>query len=399
VLVAGTAEVRVAPIRLLSRPLAQYVGDLSYAWYLWHWPVLVFARAATGEALTGLAAVGVIALSGIPTVLSHHLIENPLRYSRSLARVPRRALAFGAASVAAAVGLAAGLNALQPRIPTAPAGAVLGAQVALMDEEAPLQRTVTRLRPAPREAKEDRGRLHEDGCLVPQDEVTSPPCVYGNPGSSNTVVLFGNSHAMHWFPALERLAGPRRWRLVALTRAGCVMADVHFAARCDAWREYALRRIERRERPHMVIVATSTSMPMGVVVDGERLTREESSAHLRRGFERMLRRLRSTGARVVVIKDLPRSPHDVPDCVSRQPRRVDRCAFRADERPGGAFDEQSARAVAGAEALDPTPVVCPGGLCRAVMGDALVFRDDNHFTATYSRTLSGWLDRELPQIG
>jgi hypothetical protein len=33
------------------------------------------------------------------------------------------------------------------------------------------------------------------------------------------------------------------------------------------------------------------------------------------------------------------------------------------------------------------------------MGNPLVFRDDNHFTATYARTLSGWLDGELPQIG
>jgi peptidoglycan/LPS O-acetylase OafA/YrhL len=398
VLTAGTAEVRVAPIRLLSRPLAQYVGDLSYAWYLWHWPVLVFARAATGEALTGLAAVGVIALSGIPTVLTHHLVENPLRYSRSLGRVPRRALGFGAASIAAAVGLAVGLTELQPRIPTASAGSVIGARAALLDAELPVQRAAAALRPAPREAQDDRGRLHEDGCLVPQDEVTSPECVYGNPRSAKTVVLFGNSHAMHWFPALERLAGPRDWRLVALTRAGCAMADVHFAARCDRWREHALRRIERRERPDMVVVATSTSMPMGVVVDGERLTRADSTPHLRAGFERTLRRLRATGARVVVMKDLPRSPHDVPDCVSRQPERLDRCAFAVEQRPGSAFDVDSARAVGGARAVDPTPVVCPRRLCRAVMGNALVFRDDNHFTATYARTLSDWLDGELPKI-
>jgi hypothetical protein len=33
------------------------------------------------------------------------------------------------------------------------------------------------------------------------------------------------------------------------------------------------------------------------------------------------------------------------------------------------------------------------------MGNALVFRDDNHFTATYARTLAPWLDAELPGIG
>jgi peptidoglycan/LPS O-acetylase OafA/YrhL len=398
VLVAGTATVKVAPIRLLSRPSLQYLGDLSYAWYLWHWPVLVFARAATGEDLTGPAALGVIALSGIPTVVSHHLIENPLRYSRSLARVPRRSLAFGAASVAGAVGLSLALVATQPRIPIAPAQAVTGAEAAIRGE-AGLQRTVAQLRPEPRQAAEDRGQLYEDGCLVPQTERFSPPCVYGDPGSKRTVVLFGNSHAMHWFPALERIATRRAWRLVALTRAGCAIGDVRFSSRCDAWREHTLRRIERRERPQLVIVATSTSMSLGVVVGGERLSPDASRPHLRRGLEGTLRRLRASGARVIVIKDLPRSPHDVPDCVSREPKRLERCAFRREQQPDQAFDEQSTVAVEGADAIDPAPVVCPDGLCHAVMGNALVYRDDNHLTATYARTLWPWLDAALPSLG
>ncbi|HEU0025088.1 MAG TPA: acyltransferase family protein [Thermoleophilaceae bacterium] len=397
VLVAGTATVQVAPIRLLSRPAMQYVGDLSYAWYLWHWPVLVFARAATGEDLTGLAGLGVIALSGIPTVISHHLIENPLRYSQALARVPRRALAFGAGCIVGAVSLAVGLTAVERRLPTAPQASVTGA-LAVINGDAGLQRSVSSLRPAPRAAKEDRGKLHEDGCLVPQTERSSPACVYGNPRSARTVVLFGNSHAMHWFPAVERVAKRRDWRLVALTRAGCAIADVRFAARCDAWREEALRRMEERERPRMVIVATSRSMSLGVVADGRRLSREESVAHLRRGLARTLRRLRAMGARVILIKDLPRSPHDVPDCVSRQPERLERCAFRREPRDDPAFDEQSTAAVDGAEAVDPAPVVCPGDLCPAVMGNALVYRDDNHFTATFAATLAPWLDGQLPHL-
>jgi peptidoglycan/LPS O-acetylase OafA/YrhL len=371
---------------------------LSYAWYCWHWPVLVFARAATGEELTGLAAVGVIALSGIPTVISHHLIENPLRYSRGLARVPRRALAFGAASIAGAVLMAVGLTALQPRIPTAPAASVKGAQAAI-EGNAKLARTVAAVAPNPREAKDDRGTLYEDGCLVEQHESSSPLCVYGNPRSNKTVVLFGNSHAMHWFPALEPIAKPRNWRLVALTRAGCPIGDVRFADRCDAWREETLRRIEQRERPRLVITATSTAMRLGVVIDGERLSPKDSVPHMRRGLERTLRRLRATGARVILLKDLPRSPHDVPTCVSEHPERLDRCAFRRERHPDRDFDAQSADPVDGADVVDAAPVVCPRGVCPAVMGKALVYRDDNHLTATFARTLSPWLDAKLPLVG
>lgn len=204
---------------------------------------------------------------------------------------------------------------------------------------------------------------------------------------------------MHWFPALERLAERRDWRLVVLTRAGCAIGDVRFSNRCDAWREHAQRRIERRERPELIVVATSTSMSVGVVVGGRRLSQADSVPHLRRGLERTLRRLRATGARVIVIKDLPRSPHDVPDCVSREPSRLERCAFRREQPAERAFDAQSAAAVDGAHAVDPAPVVCPRDVCPAVMGNALVYRDDNHFTATFARTLSPWLYTELASVG
>ena len=148
----------------------------------------------------------------------------------------------------------------------------------------------------------------------------------------------------------------------------------------------------------MVIVGTSTSMSLGVVVDGRRLSPEQSAPHLRRGLESTLRRLRATGARVVVIKDLPRSPHDVPDCVSRQPDRLERCAFRREQPPEHAFDEQSTASVEGAGMVDPAPVVCLNDLCPAVMGNALVYRDDNHFTASFAGTLMPWLDTELPSL-
>jgi hypothetical protein len=48
--------------------------------------------------------------------------------------------------------------------------------------------------------------------------------------------------------------------------------------------------------------------------------------------------------------------------------------------------------------IDPRPALCPDGLCPAVIGDVLVWRDDNHITATYARTLAGWLSRELAAV-
>ena len=71
--------------------------------------------------------------------------------------------------------------------------------------------------------------MYADGCHLNPPETEVPECVYGNPSSKTTVVLFGDSHVMQWFPALNELAKERNWRLVGLTKAACPPAEVHIA--------------------------------------------------------------------------------------------------------------------------------------------------------------------------
>ena len=53
--------------------------------------------------------------------------------------------------------------------------------------------------------------------------------------------------------------------------------------------------------------------------------------------------------------------------------------------------------VEGVSLIDPTPMVCPEKTCPAVIGDALVYRNGAHLTATYARTLTPWLARQLSE--
>jgi peptidoglycan/LPS O-acetylase OafA/YrhL len=396
-LIAGAATVTCAPLRALCSRPAQYVGDLSYAWYLWHWPLLVFARELWGS-MTAVEALLVIAVSWVPTALTARWIENPVRYSRPLARRPRHAIGFGFASIAVAVVMAVGLTSMQPRIETASSHEVAGA-VAAVSDPAKFDRRADRMRPTPEDAKSDRGTMFRDGCLVPPDgDDESPECVYGHPSGDKTAVLFGDSHAMHYFPGLERVAIRRGWRLVGLTRAACTAAEIGYEARCDAWREKTLERIEQDERPDLVLVSTSTTSPRGKERNGQRRDQEESEPLFEAAFRRTLERLRATGARVVVIADTPRSPQDVAECVSEHPDELRDCAFRDDRRPEGQFDVRAARQVEGVRVIEPARLICPKRICAPVIGRALVFRDTNHLTASFSVTLRGWLDEQLPAV-
>jgi peptidoglycan/LPS O-acetylase OafA/YrhL len=374
----GTAAVIAGGgVRALTLRPVQRLGRLSYAWYVWHWPVLVFAAEAWGP-LSTAEGLAVAAASLVPTVLTHRLIEEPIR--RAPLRAPRITLAAAPGAAAAALGAGLLLAALLPSIPT-----LAHADGAARLE---LQRTATALRPAPQHADADRGRSHVDGCLASDDATVSPPCVYGDPRSATTVVLFGDSHAMQWFPALEPIARRRGWRLVQLTKAGCPpsAARVIYAperrehVECVPWREHVLERLER-ERPAIVIAAGAARY---TVVGAE---------SLEDGHAAVLERL---PGRVVYLGDTPRPPFYMPDCVSEALGDLRRCAFARGAATAEARTVNAAVAeVEGVELVDPASRFCIGAQCPGVIGDVLVYRNTGHVTASYAETLAPWLERRL----
>jgi hypothetical protein len=369
------------------------VGRVSYAWYVWHWPVLVFAAGSLPA--WGRGAVALASL--LPAWLTFRWIEEPLRRSTLHARRPRLTLAAGLAGPAAAVAIGVALSASLPSPPALAASAAEGAPQLQRTRE--VQRRATAVRPRPRDAGDDRGRAYSDGCLVDYRVTKSPPCVYGDRDSKTTVVLFGDSHAMQWFPALERIAQRRGWRLVELTKGGCPPASVHVQQptkthedpSCPAWREHSLRRIDA-ERPALVLVGASVNY---TVLDGKRtLSRARSTAALGAGYAPTLRRLQATGARVAVIADAPRPPKDIPSCVSGAMKQLQRCAFDRGPAIGRAASiGAAADRVPGVSLIDATDRFCLARTCPAVIGNVLVYRNSGHLTASIVASLRPWLGR------
>ena len=390
-IVAGTSRAPATPTRaLLTRP-ARCLGRISYAWYVWHWPVLVFAGPGV------LAAVA----SLVPAIVTYRWIEVPMR--RLKIKHARLTVGGALAAPVFAAGCAIALSATIPSPSALSAAQAEGA--GQLARTGAIQESAAALRPRPRDASADRGRSYEDGCLVGERAVESPSCVYGDRRSRKTVVLFGDSHAMQYFPALERLAHRRHWRLVELTKAGCPPPRVHVVYTlsdreydaCDTWREYALRRIARDERPKLVVAATSAHYT--VVEHGKRLDRDAGAHALAAGYAPTLRRLKASVPKVAVIADAPRPPFDVPACVSAALRELRRCAFPA----GGSLARsrvvtEAVRRVEGVRTVDPTSLFCLDELCPSVIGDVLVYRNSGHVTASFVETLTGWLGRKLPHL-
>jgi len=256
----------------------------------------------------------------------------------------------------------------------------------------------TRLDPRPDVAWEDKGPAILDGCRSGVEYTEAWTCVYGDPGSEKTVVLWGDSHAMQFTPPMIELARERGWRLVTMFRGSCFTGDIGFRPACDAWRANAMERI-REEKPGLVVTATDTGDGYTLTEGATRLSRKESEPLLRRAYARTLRELeRITGDRpggVVVIRDLPRSHGRPPDCLQKHPEDPARCDFDGFRKNPPGFDLDAARDVDGVRLLDLAGVVCPGGTCPASRDGMVVYRDTTHLSATYAETLANWLGERI----
>jgi hypothetical protein len=212
---------------------------------------------------------------------------------------------------------------------------------------------------------------------------------------------------MQYFPALEALADARHWRLITLTKAECTPGDVEIRSmvadreysQCDEWREDALSRIEAGDPRTATVLMSGDTVYTPYDGEGRELGGDAGSAALVTGYRSTLERIHAAGLRTIVIKDLPASSSNVPDCVSKDLHNLDSCAFPRVVDRDKEFEVRAVKSTPGSKLIDLTSEVCPGGLCRAVIGDALVYRDKSHLTATFARTLAPGLSRRLDRLG
>jgi peptidoglycan/LPS O-acetylase OafA/YrhL len=251
--------------------------------------------------------------------------------------------------------------------------------------------------PSLTEARTDRERLMADGCFTGLDGSQPANCVYGDRSGRITVVLIGDSHAAHWFPALNVLARRGGWRLVPLVKASCPFVDVAvlnpFAdgvyGSCGTWRTRAIR-IANAAHPDLVIVA---SAHLGIQPAGGALSP-------RRQGEAMADAIARLEAPVALIVDNPRTNTDVPACLARHPDDVHRCAIPRSEAVPDTFGvlETVAARRSGATLIDLTPAICPSVPCAVVRDGMILYRDGHHLTATFVRSLAPALGARLAPL-
>ncbi|MGW7586709.1 acyltransferase family protein [Kitasatospora sp. NPDC054768] len=384
----GTPGAADAGRLLATRPL-RAAGRLSYAWYLWHWPVLTIAQARYGP-LPWSTLLALTAAAALPAWLTLRLVEQPLRYGSSPA--PRRGLAVGASALVIPLIAALTLGGGTVRALGDPAAGPVAAPAGAADGPsllAPGARVLT-LTPSLARAREDfpPGK----GCEIPLNADSSPRCLFGAEDSPDRIVLLGDSHAGQWISAGLALAEQRHWALEVLVKPGCPLATLTVRNNvlgrtfdeCDRWRENTLTRLTSGPKPRLVLMAG--------------LNRYGSQEERAEGWTRTLDRLTALGAPLAYLGDTPMPGKDIPTCLAASDGRSDACFFPRDTafEPDPVLDGGLA-ARYGVRTLDLGPLLCPGAgpSCPAVLEGVVLYRDTGHITDTLARVLAPRLDKGL----
>jgi hypothetical protein len=250
-------------------------------------------------------------------------------------------------------------------------------------------------------------RMQHD-CWATTVEEATARCEFGDTTSTTTIALLGDSHAEHWLGALDRIGRERGWKIVAMVKGGCPVAELpgltnprlrrHYHE-CTRYREAMVRRIIAM-RPTAVILS---SYDHYVPLDGRGDSWQVTTDMWREGLRRTYARMTGAGIPTIVFRGTPRTWFDVPLCHSRRAAGLmgaSDCTFSRDRAMASLAIAAQTEAARGLPVrfVDMNDVICPSRRCGTMRKGIVMFTDDNHLTATFSKSMAPVLAERLAPL-
>ncbi len=392
------------------RPVT-WLGDVSYAVYLWHWPLVVLVPFVTGTPLTTLHKVLIVLATLVLGWLSTTYVELPVRTSPRLLRAPRRDLVIAGAAIAASVVVAGSANLGRQASVQEQERAIAAAETLLASDEgrclgaASLDPTLTGcpdlgdvLVPPPSTVALDT--YNRKGCWATFGVAELQLCSYGSEAAQAPRVLaVGDSHSNGFLAAYEPIADELGWRLDVAGRAGCSWGtrpqggrSAAIAEECARWKSELADHLAAGEPYDLILTTSDVNGYLAVPEPGEK-PRQATIAGLTEAWSSQVER----GTAVVVLRDFPRAMEGVVECVElHADQAASRCSStRAAVAPRFDAARRAAQETRGTAIVDIRDLICPRDTCLPVIGNVVVYRNPEHLTATFVRTLTPYLKERI----
>ena len=389
-LIIAGSETAVAAT--LSNRFFAWVGSIAFPLYLWHWPLLIFYLAVTGKPHADvLGGLGIIAASVALAWLTVRLVERP---TQSTTLTPGRIAVTTCAAIAA---IAVTVGSIGWNIYIARAISAVQSSGTVVDLTHPgaleltdgIRADPADVSPPLYSAPEDLPVTTLEGCIADFETRDALSCTYGDVNAARTIVLAGSSHAEHWVTALDALGLQHGFKVVTFLKMGCPlsvdtmpMLGPNEYPDCLDWTQTVLSDVAAMAPEYVFTTAT-------------RPREDAPGDYTPTWYTSVWRQLAADGVGILGVRDTPWLAYRAIDCLADGGTATS-CGIPRDD----ALDSvnpalASSFQLQGFSALDLSNAVCDVTVCRAEQGNVLIYRDEHHLTATYVRTLTTELGRQI----
>ncbi|MBB3664868.1 MULTISPECIES: acyltransferase family protein [Prauserella salsuginis group] len=391
VLVAGQTGTVLGADRILSSRPLNYLGNLSFSLYLWHWPVLLFYVLLRDRPEVGLRGGAVIIAASLAlAMLTYHLVEQPVLRAKLDTRTVWGSYRVGAATLAVVLAMAGAWQL-----------AAVERATFVQKEDDPAHPGAEVLSPDGPSADGGAEPIPPFAALPKQyDNFTQEQCRHSgkneiviicneslHPNPTRRIVVAGDSHSQQFNAALRPAAEKAGWEIISMGRGGCPLTtEAPNNPECTAWNETVMQEILEIKPDAVFTMASRDAHPM----------RDEITPP---GYVEQWRTLEEAGIPVIAARDNPRYNRSLADCAEKRGVDDPSCSVSRD----AVYDPQPSWTAVeslpeNVHFVDFSDYFCTPTECPPMIGNVLVYLDNNHITKAYMKTLSPMVQERVSGI-
>jgi len=339
----------------------QWLGEISYPLYLWHWPLLVLPSTYFARPLAIYERILAIIATIILADLTHRFIEEPFRKHKT-----EPTLVFKRSGVITLVSVLIGSAIIFSSSDKIDVSGINGAVSLAQIKARPL--------------------VYDDGCHANYAQTKSDKCEYADTKSDKTMVLYGDSHAAQWFPALVEIASRSGYRLISLTKSACPSVDTvrldqggFKMSRCKQWRINTIKRIQEINPDVLIMSSFQYFAQPPRFTDREQWWND--------GQRKLLTEVKNISPHLIYITDTPHPLRDIPACLANY--SISKC---------NTTQRSEDLSISGFNVINPNSWLC-SRVCPAVKDGVVAYRDASHISVDIAIALIPRLTQALRDQG
>ena len=391
-IVAGHNSERLRQLMSI-RPLAR-LGDLSYGWYLWHWPFTVFSLTLWPTNAPIALLAGFVSLA--PTIISYNWFEQPIRRNQNITGV--RVLRLAALCI------------IIPLLSSVLVERLANTELGLTQPE----------------VKALVGAADDCGFTAQSDQWTQEQCTFRVEDSKGTIFLFGDSQARAFADGVIKSGNELGYDVSVLATAGCPMAAraplgvswcediqsrlIELVEGCEYrdgmdWRSSWCEG-DRVSKPSLVIFGNSATRYMGdeyLLPDGDgRLPKEfkNRTVSVVSATTEAVQLVQNQKVPVLLIYEAPSVTIDLGISIIRPNPRIESRKYSDQMRRNAvlALLDLELAGLNSVSTFDPADLICINDLCRPIIDERIIYSDPSHLNVVGSEFLSSALTQKIKAL-